>query len=287
MDTLIRIYLYFIGVIAVLVCFITWVAIRLRAERINRIRDNKARDVMYNELNTLLNEATQISIGIKYDNDNLNTQIEGLNELSKLKQAEITKLEERINRQSDIIKELEQDKENLINCISRTGIRDVKGIVRKCNLGEIQSVISGNHPILKPKPFKKYRSKKPASDFIQSKNYKVDVNVLEQPIIMANSPTADGGVESKQVEPPKPTRDWSVPQAFPEDYIVPVGTEIIAVSDSSSRPLNATGIKGVIDYSIDCIPSCVFGKEQKRMKAMELAPINPLDHPEHPQFNKK
>lgn len=57
-----------------------------------------------------------------------------------------------INKSNDelIEKMLATDKvrENLIKCISRTGIRDVKGVVRKCNLGEIQSVISGTHPIL-------------------------------------------------------------------------------------------------------------------------------------------
>lgn len=91
------------------------------------------------------------------------------------------------------------------------------------------------------------------------------------------------GLEQEE-QPNQSSRDWSVPQVFPEGYIISVGTNIIAVSDSSSHPLNATGMKGVVDYSNDCIPSCVFGKEQKWMRAGELAPINPLDHPEHPQF---
>ena len=147
METLTRIYIFFIGIIALLVCFITWVSIRLRAERINRIRIEKEKQAAETKIHNL-------EYDFKSAKDSLASYVllhENSQKIIELSKAEITKLEERINRQSDIIKELEQDKENLINCISRTGIRDVKGVVRKCNLGEIQSVISGNHPILLPK----------------------------------------------------------------------------------------------------------------------------------------
>lgn len=246
METLTRIYIFFIGIIALMVCFITWVAIRLRAERINRIRIEKEKQAAETKIHNLEFDIRSLKKSVE--------SYEGLHDGNKqiidLKQAEITKLEERINRQSDIIKELEQDKENLINCISRTGIRGTDGVVRKCNLGEIQSVISGNHPILN-KVEKKRKVK-----LIQ----------------------------------PKPTRDWSVPQAFPEGYSIPEGTKVIKVAEDDNWVKK--GSKGIYEneFSINWT-SNDYDLDGSRLnwiqKAEELAPLNPLDHPEHPQFNKK
>ena len=125
MDTLIRIYLYFIGVIAVLICFITWVSIRLRAERINRIRIEKEMDDDFNKI-----------FNLEYDLNSVKKSLasyESLHESSKqiieLKDAEIKKLEERINRQSDIIQELEQreiDNDKLTD-YANTLFKDLKG----------------------------------------------------------------------------------------------------------------------------------------------------------------
>jgi hypothetical protein len=150
------------GIIALMVCFLAWVSIRLRAERINRIRIEKERDTSSKANLELL---TKIH-NLEYDNKVLKDSIEsyetlhnGNKQIIELKDGEIKLLEERIERQVDIIKELEQDKDNLSKCIERTGIRGTDGVVRRCNLGHIQSVISGTHPILTEKVKKPKRSK--------------------------------------------------------------------------------------------------------------------------------
>lgn len=299
METLQKIYIAYLGVLAVFVCFIAWLAVKLRAERINRIRIEKEKQAAETKIHNL-------EYDFKSAKDSLASYVslhENSQKIIELSKAEITKLEERINRQSDIIKELEQDKENLINCISRTGIRDVKGVVRKCNIGEIQSVISGNHPILKPKPVKvKFNVKDAITDTMnkvmkegmdkflkdEPKNYKIDVNVMEQPIIMADSPTTDGGVESKQVELPKPTRDWSVPQAFPEGYIPTKKIKAVRVIDNNGHI--QVGTKGLINPDGTSCPVFRYKNEPHSEMCSSinyLAPINPLDHPEHPQFKMK
>lgn len=247
METLQKIYVAYLGVLAVFVCFIAWLAAKLRAERINRIRIEKEKQAAETKINNL-------EYDFKSAKDSLASYVslhENSQKIIELSKAEITKLEERINRQSDIIKELEQDKENLINCISRTGIRDVKGVVRKCNLGEIQSVISGNHPILN-KVEKKRKVK-----LIQ----------------------------------PKPTRDWNVPQAFPIDYIVPNRTEVKCIKQNNYVEVGSKGF--AIETSnmpyVKWDDSTVYHINEDTWSLLndELAPINPLDHPEHPQFNKK
>ena len=125
MDTLIRIYLYFIGVIAVLICFITWVSIRLRAERINRIRIEKLR---HNDFNKIFNLEYDLNI-VKKSLASYESLHESSKQIIELKDAEIKKLEERINRQSDIIQDLEQreiDNDQLTD-YANTLFKDLKG----------------------------------------------------------------------------------------------------------------------------------------------------------------
>ena len=335
MDTLIRIYLYFIGVIAVLICFITWVSIRLRAERINRIRIEKLR---HNDFNKIFNLEYDLNI-VKKSLASYESLHESSKQIIELKDAEIKKLEERINRQSDIIQELEQretDNDKLTD-YANTLFKDLKGAlemnaklmgatkgldkpeskwsdrVEKLidDFNSIRSVTSltdkecievnndeERDEILRlfEEAGVKWRSGSKATDKINFDYYYpftivIDMDTKGEGLSYCKYRAAKEGYTilpaSDFIQPTQPSRDWSVPQAFPDDYIIPVGTEIIAISDSSSHPLNATGIKGVINHSNDCIPSCIFGKEQKWMKACDLAPINPLDHPEHPQFNKK
>jgi hypothetical protein len=159
------------GIIALMVCFLAWVSIRLRAERINRIRIEKERDTSIKANLELLTKIHNLEYDLKSVNKSLETY-ESLYETNKqiieFKDGEIKLLEERIQRQVDIIKELEQDKDNLTKCIERTGIRGTDGVVRKCNLGHIQSVISGTHPILMEKVKKGKSSKKIDANSIQT-----------------------------------------------------------------------------------------------------------------------
>lgn len=82
--------------------------------------------------------------------------------------------------------------------------------------------------------------------------------------------------------------DWSKPVPFPEDYQVPKGVEVVVVSedrDKKDQWYRPVGIKGV---TIECddTPDCDWedGKKRIHMICHELAPINPTDHPNHPQF---
>jgi len=153
METLTRIYIFFIGIIALLVCFITWVSIKLRAERINRIRIEKERDTSSKSNLELLTKIHNLEYDLNASQESVvsyDSLYDGIKKINELNEAQIKNLEERIQRQVDIIKELEQDKDNLIKCIERTGIRGTDGVVRKCNLGHIQSVISTELAPLNP-----------------------------------------------------------------------------------------------------------------------------------------
>lgn len=130
MDTLIRIYLYFIGVIAVLICFITWVSIRLRAERINRIRIEKERDIRYNALNNLLNETIKTShdSSIVY-NDLIEFWKKNHNEKSQLLSESELKLADsqlKIMDLDKMVSSLSSDNDKLTD-YANTLFKDLKG----------------------------------------------------------------------------------------------------------------------------------------------------------------
>jgi hypothetical protein len=91
---------------------------------------------------------------------------------------------------------------------------------------------------------------------------------------------------SKFVEVPQekePETDWSkVP--FPKGYVIPKNTKVIALKNDSGAIY--IGSKG-ITIETDSTPECVFeDQRQCSMYATELAPLNPTDHPNHPEFKK-
>jgi len=158
METLTRIYIFFIGIIALLVCFITWASIKLRAERIRRIRAERIIGVQtkwYQNRKKLYSDKIE---SYKDSIDTLNTLIEGNKVLLDSKESQLVIKEGQIETQRGRIGNLESQIKNLSKCIERTGIRGTDGVVRKCNAGHIQSVISGTHAILN-KPEKKGKNK--------------------------------------------------------------------------------------------------------------------------------
>lgn len=90
----------------------------------------------------------------------------------------------------------------------------------------------------------------------------------------------------------KETRDWSKPQAFPEEYEVPLATRVIALENGSyPNEVCVSGDNGTVVYSYAKGGAKVIfdGRDSKMgsgwfMKSHELAPLNPTNHPEHPQF---
>ena len=90
-------------------------------------------------------------------------------------------------------------------------------------------------------------------------------------------------VSAVELTPSLPTRDWNVPQAFPRDYIIPIGTSVeIAIGDGVK-----IGTKGVIVRHESSANVFKYGLTEQRFNSCVFAPVNPTDHPEHPQFGKK
>ena len=246
-----------------MVCFITWASIKLRAERIRRIRIEKERDTSSKSNLELLTKIHNLEYDLNASQESVvsyDSLYDGIKKINELNEAQIKNLEERIQRQVDIIKELEQDKDNLIKCIERTGIRRTDGVVRKCNAGHIQSVISGTHAILN-KPEKKGKNKE------ELKECAIEI---------------DGKTQLRKYDPMK--------NAFPREYLIGKGIDVVCVYDSrlkGSKNYRKSGLKGRTTQSNNSTPFCDWedGKDQICMDVQELAPLNPTDHPNYPNLN--
>jgi hypothetical protein len=85
----------------------------------------------------------------------------------------------------------------------------------------------------------------------------------------------------------KPAIDWTVPQPFPKHYVVPVGINVVAIC-SDERV-----IKGDVGITIkeSVAPVVEWSRHGNKFKwafcDYELAPLNPTDHPLHPEFKAK
>ena len=104
----------------------------------------------------------------------------------------------------------------------------------------------------------------------------VNAELLERP------DNSEPGEQAQPAELPD-VIDWSKPVAFPRGYIVPKGIRIVCLEDADERI--KIGTKGVTTQSSD-LPYCDFDNstENYGMCAHELAPLNPADHPWHPEF---
>ena len=72
--------------------------------------------------------------------------------------------------------------------------------------------------------------------------------------------------------------DWTVPQAFPIDYYIPIDTNVIAID--SHEMVGKTTEKSTV-------PFCKWSSGRECiMSGHKLAPLNPTDHPLHPEFGK-
>ena len=349
METFTKIYIAYLGILAVFVCFIYWIAAKLRAERINRIRIEKEKQAAETKIHNLEYEVKSLNRSIESHEGIYQTN----QQIIESKEDYIKHKENVINEKQAYIEKLQGQIQNLSNCIERTGIRGTDGVVRKCNLGEIQSVISGNHPILLPKVTIKAKDKftdrveKLIEDFnsvrsvtslsekecIEVKNDEERDEILrlfeeadeieltfnykeicyEYPYSLTvgfniynrvgYSPSsfyvregytilpASDFIQPKKTEPNTAGgRDWSAPQAFPSDYIIPVGTKVVCVADDRHDDSDnySVGKIGIVQDK-DRLPDVLFNDDLDPtvMRITELAPLNPLDHPKHPQFNKK
>lgn len=76
---------------------------------------------------------------------------------------------------------------------------------------------------------------------------------------------------------------------FPEGYAIPEGTRVVVLSESRSSispHYTQIGTKGVTKET-DSIPMCLWDNGKSTgMRASELAPLDPREHPEYPEFRK-
>lgn len=112
-------------------------------------------------------------------------------------------------------------------------------------------------------------------------------------------------IEPEPIEAPKPVKhlsevnaiDWSVPQAFPEGYEMKKGTKVIAIESVFNVPIRTIGVVmennwlSYIDWeggkyrSADNSARIINGGVPYRSE--QLAPLNPTDHPNHPDYVKR
>lgn len=87
--------------------------------------------------------------------------------------------------------------------------------------------------------------------------------------------------------------DWSVPQAFPEGYSIPSGIKVIKVGEDDEWIR-----KGSVGTTSECGSNPFIKWENQDFDlhgsgndwaqySHNLAPINPTDHPNHPEFKNK
>jgi hypothetical protein len=99
-------------------------------------------------------------------------------------------------------------------------------------------------------------------------------------------------IADQSTQPLADAIDWNVPQAFPIGYEVPLGIRVMALED---RPTGIrAGWKGITVNGLLTTPSIYpFVKwdiedfnngHACALQSCHLAPINPTDHPLHPEF---
>ncbi len=258
------------GIIAVLVGFCAWASIRLRAARIKAIRDQAANELLKADLARLKEKMAGYNSQIVTLNDNAGKMADMMAEY-KVK-AEVLEAESQMRSDTitGFIKEVEElrsAQNRLIECIQHTGIRGRDGVVRKATKEQIEQMKQGLSGMNEP-------SKHKCPTFPEGTSFDIK---CPDPL--------------PELETREPARDWSVPQAFPEGYKVNKGVEVeLIVSDHYIVPI---GSKGVTEEK-DAMPYIAWEEEKyilgsgKGRCAMTfmLAPVNPTDHPEHPQFKK-
>lgn len=124
-----------------------------------------------------------------------------------------------------------------------------------------------------------------ASDFIEDAK-----GVIEE------MPTAKEILEyhfDRMFEKQEPAINWSVPQAFPEGYSIPSGIKVIKVGEDDEWIR-----KGSVGTTSECGSNPFIKWENQDFDlhgsgndwaqySHNLAPINPTDHPNHPEFKNK
>ena len=129
----------------------------------------------------------------------------------------------------------------------------------------------------------------PASDFLptefsvanefKSMADKIDKQVADK----LGYPTESSSVST---EPTEQQIDWTKPQPFPDDYVVPRGTKVVSLIEYFNVQIGEEGV--CVDF--DRTGSCrVYdfnsdGEVKSALYNHQVAPLDPTDHPLHPYF---
>lgn len=87
--------------------------------------------------------------------------------------------------------------------------------------------------------------------------------------------------------------DWNVPQAFPEWYVIPKGVDVICIKENPWVKEESTGktkedsCSPYIDWNGENYHKNGHGHWNWSLASSYIAPINPADHPLHPDFGKE
>ena len=242
------------GIIAMLVGFCTWASIRLRAARIRAIRDQATNELLKADFATANIRAKEWAAEAARLRDNAGTMADMTAEYKVKAESLQTDVDIAHNSVSDLIKKvvaLEHSQFKLVETIRHTGIRNSKGVVKKSTEAQINEMLGKVVPAVEL----------------------TAVNMLKLEDLAA--------------------RDWSVPQAFPGDYGIPKGIRVICLDGDTwvkNGSIGTTTQRSQIplikwegyDYALktnNSVELCIVNND--------LAPVNPTDHPEHPQFKNK
>lgn len=123
----------------------------------------------------------------------------------------------------------------------------------------------------------------PASDFLpkEQKDDKSEVHTKDAHVTTVDTTGTEQADESPTELPT--TRDWSVPQAFPMGYIARKGDVVFM----EGHGVVSAGTKGKIVSWYEHISTVQVDCFKLHVSSHKLAPLNPTDHPQHPQFKGK
>lgn len=102
-------------------------------------------------------------------------------------------------------------------------------------------------------------------------------------------PTEPKAEESTESKPTEQQIDWTKPQPFPEDYVVPRGTKVVSLIEYFNVEIGETGV--CIDSDETPLGKVYDFESDKEIKSVmfsnQVAPLDPTDHPLHPDFKGK
>lgn len=176
---------------------------------------------------------------------------------------EVAQLEAELDRGNEMISWLKGDLEMAFNLLREA----FKLLKEDCDAAQEVKIQELDHLFKNP-----FREKKP-------KGWNLKVYPRDEKG-RAMKPMPKEGI--MEVEFEESSIDWSKPQPFPKDYVVPAGIDVIRVDKNELSDNNDSQKKGRIENVVIC--ESESDNTIVLHNSSDLAPINPTDHPLHPDF---